>query len=317
MSNADYFSQCFSSVGGALAFRTRWQEGLDLLAKGIAPAGITPAQIYCDVIDSRSTNAYVAYHRGTYFIGISDGIVSGVFEQILSVVEKLGLEIRSEKTTDYPSILIEIQYLLNFYALLFVIGHECGHIQLGHIGTTLALGQMASEVDAPTSHIEEAQADLIGAFAMASHKRSLYRLRDLTDPITALALLQVPVACVLGRLDAASASATRKSSHPHPIPRMLSIGQFLLDIMGFFATNGAGVSDEEKATAGRLMWGILEAISPDINSLILSERDELSEQARSIQYATKPMIQAWLEDGHQLAADAEGIPTDPSDDDDA
>ena len=112
----------------------------------------------------------------------------------------LRLENFAREMDDTSLTVEELQRILNVYALAFLIGHECGHIVLGHIDRKLAHVQMLGETALSNTHLEEAHADMIGAFAIISMKKEIDRMTILTTEVTAVGLLQLPVLCVISEL---------------------------------------------------------------------------------------------------------------------
>ncbi len=84
------FDARFKRLGGGLSVHSEWQRGIDSLAKGLTAILKLPDSIYCDVVVNDAVNAFVTKHQDTYFIGITDGVVTGVFRAIGAVLEKLG-----------------------------------------------------------------------------------------------------------------------------------------------------------------------------------------------------------------------------------
>ena len=214
------FDKLFKFVGGALPEITEYEQGVGALAKGIAVAlGMDEASIYCGIVFNLDVNAWVIKSQDIYFIGISAGLERRVSRSIGSALGKLS----QEKWMIHRSTVEELQRILNVYALAFLIGHECGHIVLGHIDRKLAHVQMLGETALSNTHLEEAHADMIGAFAIISMKKEIDRMTILTTEVTAVGLLQLPVLCVISELTKAIATVKQKTGgYPGPVPRWMT-----------------------------------------------------------------------------------------------
>jgi hypothetical protein len=310
----DMFDRRFERLGGGLPFRAEWQIGIDSLARAMASAlGIDPKAIYCDVVNHDAVNAFVTKNDGMYFIGITNGVVSGVFHAIGEALEMLKPALGLSDST-----ITEIHLLLNMYALQFVIGHELGHIAFGHIDRELAVTEMAGEADMSSTYLEEAYADMIGAMAVIAVKKSLYRIRDLTNPGIAVGLLQLPIACVISffkKVTAAKIVTWPNSSfwvfmrrrlnktrgYPHPAVRLMMIGRMVIEWMSLFVSDEPDPDDQRKAEG--MLSAILQAVSPSIQSYMMSDVQVLRAEIGRLMKVIRPEYDRWQQKGLWLVVD--------------
>lgn len=298
------FEARFSSLGRSLLPRTEWQRGIHWLAKAMTGIlGLDATSVYCDVILVDSVNAFVTKEDDLYLIGITDGIVSGVFNQIRSALDALQMDVNGEPGPLRDAPIQELQYILNLYALAFVIGHECGHIELGHLDRNLFHAELAGANGRASTYLEEAQADLMGAMAMVAFKKDLHRLRELTNRELAVGLMQLPVAVVMSTFRDATAPVVVGHGYPHPTVRLMRIGRFLIDFMGYFVSNGAGLDTEERRGAETLLSPILLAVSPSMLSFIHNTPQQIGDAVRELIEATRPVHERWYKQGTWLVFD--------------
>jgi len=305
------FKKRFSRVGGCLSDVGEWERALCQFAQGmtlILGLETEAKAIYCGIVTNYDVNAYVAKDQGTYFIGISAGIQILVSNSVGAALGKLA----AKKLIDY-SIIEELQHLLHFYAMLFVLGHECGHIAFGHVDRELALAELAGEANMSNTYLEEANADLVGAFTMMAFKRNLRRICQLTNAATAVGLLQLPVVSVLSEFKNAAAKAKKGVGYPHPIVRLMCIGHTLISwstpilfetLPGFDDFSGKQEQIAKvQSLAGQFLTHIFEAVAPEMQSYLVTDAKELGEATREVMAATKPALEEWLKRGLWLVWD--------------
>jgi hypothetical protein len=289
-------------LGGSAGPRTEYiEQGLQSLAASLAGTSVG-RQIYCDVVSNNGVNAYVALEKDVYLIGITLGVLERVFDRIRYVLQALDIKDKGLKSDRYDSFLQELQYSLHFWALTFIVGHECGHINRGHIDNCLNIGQMSSEVEMTTSQREEMEADTTGALSMIFAKSEIYRLCELTDAATAVGLLQVPLACVFTTLFLETHQSWAAVGYPNPIVRLFIASRTVLNFMSVFATDGAGLSDEEMAEAQGMMTTILRIIDPKLHNYIMSNVDMLKSEITEMQKVADPIVSDWMNNSWQFMA---------------
>jgi hypothetical protein len=305
------FKTRFSKVGGCLNDAGAWERALCHLAQSmtlILGVEQEAEAIYCGIVTSYDANAYVVKDQGTYFIGISAGITTLVSNSIGAALGKL-----AAKALINRSIIEELQTILHLHAMLFVLGHECGHIAFGHVDRELALAEMAGETNMSSTYLEKAHADLIGAFAMMAFKRNLYRICQLTNAATAVGLLQLPVVCVLSEFKNAAAKVKKGIGYPHPIVRLMCIGHILISwstpilfetLPGFddFSRKQEQIAEAQNL-AGQFLTHIFEAVAPEMHAHLVIDAKELGQATRELMAATKPTLEKWLNKGLWLVWD--------------
>jgi hypothetical protein len=291
------FNKLFESVGGGIAGTTEYDRAIEVFAGTLANIlGIQVKAIYCGILRNSTVNAFVVKDQGEYFIGISHGISSGVANSTGAALGKLALQ----KLVPHSAI-EEMQRILGLYALVYAIGHECGHIALGHIDRELALVQMAGETSMSSTYLEEAQADMIGAFAMIAMKDGIYRMRDLTDESTAIGLLQLSVLCVMSEFRKATGKVKADSGYPHPISRLMLVGQVLTEIVSSLFDQDNYRENYQKAQ--ELLNPIFEAVAPEMDVFLRANSEELGSATRSLFGLLKPLFDEWQTRGLWLVFD--------------
>src|SRR5258708_3741421 len=287
------FKTRFIRLGGCLNDAGAWESAFCRVAQGMTVIlGLeTEAKtIYCGIVTNYDVNAYVVKDQGTYFIGISAGITTLVSNSVGAALGKLA----AKKLIDYSTI-EELQKLLHNYAMLFVLGHECGHIAFGHVDRELALAEMAGETNMSNTYQEEAHADLVGAFTMMAFKRDLRRICQLTNPAVAVGLLQLPVVCVLSEFKNAAAKVKKGVGYPHPIVRLMCIAHTLISwstpilfetLPGFEDSGRQEQIAKVQNLAGQFLTHIFEAVAPEMQSYLVTDAKELGEATRELMAAT-------------------------------
>jgi hypothetical protein len=260
-----------------------------------------PLAIYCDVVESDSVNAFVAKYDDMYFIGITHGAIRAVFDSIGPTLKTMAQRINALAPLSQAA-LDEIKHALQSYGLSFIIGHEVGHLVLGHIDKDLGSGEITAETSRSTTYIEEAHADMIGAFAMVIWKEDLRRVSDITSPGTAVGLLQLPVACVLSAFNNATGPISRDHGYPHPAARLFAITERLLPLMTSTVTKGTKdpLIGATLGQAHTMMRDIVELVAPDMDSFIRSNIEQLNAELKYLLVETVPAMVHWMKEGTWL-----------------
>jgi hypothetical protein len=230
----EVFNQRFQALGGSVGFRGDLFDGIQKLAEWLRLRYKMNQPVYFDILRNSNLNAFVTQEQDVYLIGVTDGIVRELFNRIGEVLKTLDITYREDlKSNGHDSPMREVQFILHFYSLLFVLGHEFGHIQLGHIDKQLSLKQMINERTLSASYLQEAEADTVGAFSIldgmvfnSMRQDGIFRIRQLTNAATAVGLIQIPVACIFASLFDVNTSREFTKAYPHPIVRLFSIVRY-------------------------------------------------------------------------------------------
>lgn len=179
-------------------------------------------RVVVGIVKHPDVNAGIAYRDGTYFVGLWTGLHEALMELAYSYFNHLPKLpwFRGRSLSENEQVDVIIQVLHS--AVGFVIRHEWAHMQLGHVGKLKAAGGLRCDEDPINTkhHLDpslrqafEIQADMFAALNLVPNEQHLLRYVTL-GIVTVLSLFDKRCGSI---------SEYKRSSHPHPLVRLLAV----------------------------------------------------------------------------------------------
>jgi len=308
------FIKAYEAYGGRIPFEHEYTGAIDALARFLAGLGqahkdsspgvvdVHWTSVYADIVMSDAVNAFVTELDGVYLIGITDGVVTRVFDQISAMLTDHGLS---------PDDRNRLNSTLWMFALLFALGHECAHITEGHLARYRTLNGsrcLAEAVDVErlagtlNSYMEEAEADGVGVVSLAMGLGSVFQddLEELvraTDVPTAIGLVHAAVGAMVTTLAASTPTALdHRGAYPHPLVRFVFTGQLLRQLLTVVITTAMKVPVTPLDDKRAFVVGIraLHRTEPALMAILDSRIDSVRKQVQELMDATAASVLSWL-----------------------
>jgi len=281
----------FAAMGKDFGFRTRMHHELQDIAEKLT----AEETVHCDIVLSDAINALVAREGSIYLVGITNGAIGRLSEGILLVLWRLSMKRMDERK---PLIWApELEDVLHRYALVFLVGHELGHIRRGHFDDGPNPASAENGLNLPLSYIKELEADTIGALAIVGDLRSGFdRLLKQMDLATAIGLMQASIASVLATFAESTSCPEELEAYPHPVVRLLYVSDLLVRNIPLVVQTGTVPTESIRNVAETMMTEILQTNFPDVYSGVLHDKRQFEALIRAAKVATAPIIETWERD---------------------